>query len=98
MTLQSGGNFGLGAATAGEIGLNLFQKSPDPKRKTNSAKSQLRSKSNSFFKAKNHTLRVPEQTTRLKLIWTKQSKKRAINFKRRDKLKDAELSTVDPNK
>ena len=53
MTLQSGENFGLGAATAGEIGLNLFQKRPDPKRKTNSAKAQLRSKSNSFFKEKN---------------------------------------------
>ena len=56
MTLQSGGNFGLGAATGGEVGLNFFQKRPDPKRKTNSAKAQLRSKSNSFFKAKKFIL------------------------------------------
>ena len=56
MTLQSGGYFGLGAATAGEIGLHFFQKRPDPKGKTNSAKARLRPKKQNLAKANFYTL------------------------------------------
>ena len=34
MKLQSGGQFDQGAATAGEFGLSIFRKRPDPERKT----------------------------------------------------------------
>ena len=56
MTVQSGGNFGLGAITVGEIGLNLFQKRPDPKRKLTALRPNCDQKTKNLAKANFHTL------------------------------------------
>ena len=95
MKPQSGGRFGQGAATAGDVRLGNFRKRPDPKGRTNSAKAQMRPKNQNFAKVNIHTLKSvnTDLTTHIELNATSQQDE-TLNFKAKI-LKDAKISPLD---
>ena len=73
MKLPSGGKSDLGAATAGEMELSIFQKRPDPKRKPTVLGLICSQKIILFIKAKINVLWVVNNQTRLELNCTRET-------------------------